>query len=106
MSDSLVDAARKGLTTTLGLGVLIFQNAQVQRQELTKAAPKVAAELGEVVGDRLKTLGEKLADLDDRAEDIFDDLEGRLPDPLRAPVRQLHSAMRELRSLSTRRPTS
>jgi hypothetical protein len=100
--DSLIETARRGLTTTVGVGVLLFQNAQVQRRELAKAAPRALAELGEAVGDRLKTLGEKLADLDDRADDIFDDLEQRLPDGLREPARQVHNVMREIRGLPTR----
>lgn len=47
--DSLMEVARRGLTTTVGVGVLLFQNAQVQRRELAKAAPRALAELGEVV---------------------------------------------------------
>ena len=99
--DSILDKARRGLTTSVGLGVLVFQNAQVQRRELSKAAPRALQELSEAVGDRLKTIGEKLADLDERADDIFDDIEQRLPDPLRAPVRQVHVAVRDLRSQAT-----
>ena len=100
--DSLMEVARRGLTTTVGLGVLLFQNAQVQRRGLAKAAPRALQELGEVVGDRLKTLGEKLADLDDRAEDLFEDIEQRLPDGIRAPAREVHKAMREIRGLTAR----
>lgn len=66
MDDSLVDRARKGLTTAVGLGLLVVQNAQVQRRELTKAAPRLAAEVTEAVGDRVKMLSEKLADFNDR----------------------------------------
>jgi ABC-type transporter Mla subunit MlaD len=96
--DGILDAARRGLTTSVGLGVLVFQNAQVQRRELSKAAPQALQELGDAVGDRLKSIGEKLADLDERADDIFDDIEQRLPEQLRAPVRQVHTAMRDLRA--------
>jgi hypothetical protein len=66
MSDSLVEAARKGLTTAVGLGILVVQNAQVQRRELTKVAPKLAAEVTDAVGDRVKMLSEKLSDFADR----------------------------------------
>ena len=62
MSDSLVDRARQGLTTAVGLGVLVVQNAQVQRRELVKVAPKLAAEVTEVIGDRVRVVAEKLAD--------------------------------------------
>jgi hypothetical protein len=65
MSDSLVDRARNGLATAVGLGVLVVQNAQVQRRELAKVAPKLATEVSVAVGDRLKTVAEKLADLGD-----------------------------------------
>lgn len=66
MSDSLVDRARKGLTTAVGLGLLVVQNAQVQRRELTKVAPRLAAEVTEAVGSRVATAAEKLSDFAER----------------------------------------
>ena len=66
MDESLVAKARQGLTTVVGLGILVVQNAQVQRRELTKAAPKLAAEVSEAVGARVTMLGEKLSDFAER----------------------------------------
>jgi hypothetical protein len=95
--DSLLDVAKRGLTMTLGIGVLVVQHAQVQRQELARTAPRLLQEVGDAVGSGLKALGEKVAELDDRADDIFDDLEQHLPEALRATARQTHAGLRELR---------
>ena len=62
--DSLRDVAKRSLTLTLGIGVLVVQHAQVQRQELQKQAPRLMREVGDAVGTRLKALGEMLTDDD------------------------------------------
>lgn len=92
--DGVLDIAKRGLTTSLGVAVLVVQNAQVQRRALAKTAPR----LFEEVGERAKMVGEKLADLDERADDIFDDVEQRLPEALRPTARDVHSILRELRA--------
>jgi hypothetical protein len=92
--DGILDVAKQGLTTSLGVAVLVFQHAQVHRRELAKTAPRLLEE----VGERVKMVGEKLADLDERADDIFDDVEQRLPEGLRSTARDVHDVLRELRA--------
>lgn len=91
---SFLDVAKRGLTTSVGVVVLVVQHAQVQRRELAKSAPQLLEE----VGERVKMVGEKLADLDERADDIFDDVEQRLPESLRATARDVHTVLREIRA--------
>jgi len=66
--DSLLDVAKRGLTLTLGIGVLVVQHAQTQRQELRKSAPRLLQEVNEAVGSRLKTLGELVAGPEQRED--------------------------------------
>jgi hypothetical protein len=96
--ESIVGAAREGFLTTVGLGALAYQRAQVQRQALNRELPRLLHELGEAVDDRLSTLGERLCDADHRAEQIFDDIEQRLPRPVRSAARQVHVFARDVRA--------
>jgi hypothetical protein len=45
--ESIAKAARDGFTISIGLGVLVYQRAQVHRQELMRTISKVAAEYGD-----------------------------------------------------------
>jgi hypothetical protein len=96
--DEVVKAARSGFVTTVGLGALAYQQAQVQRQALNRSLPRLLHELGEAVDDRLSTLGERLCDADERADDIFDGIEQRLPAPVRSAARQVHTFARDVRA--------
>jgi len=64
---------------TVGLGVLAFQRAQVQRVELQKQFEG----LGDTVEDRLKVVEERLEGLGDQFDALLDDLEDRLPEQAR-----------------------
>jgi hypothetical protein len=88
--DGIVKAARSGFVTTVGLGALAYQQAQVQRQALNRQLPRLLHELGEAVDDRLATLSERLCD--------GDGIEQRLPAPLRSAVHQVHSVARDVRA--------
>jgi hypothetical protein len=96
--DDIVDAAHEGFVTTVGLGALAYQRAQVQRQTLREQMPRLLHELGEAVDHRLSTLSERLCDADQRADQIFDGLEQRLPAPMRSAVRQVHVFARDMRA--------
>ncbi|HEV7761071.1 MAG TPA: hypothetical protein VGO78_18825 [Acidimicrobiales bacterium] len=96
--DEVVKAARSGFVTTVGLGALAYQQAQVQRQALNRSLPRLLHELGEAVDDRLATLGERLCDADERADNIFDGIEQRLPAPVRSAARQVHTLARDVRA--------
>ena len=95
--DGIVNAAREGFVTTVGLGALAYQRAQVQRQALNRQMPRLLHELGEAVDDRLTLLGERLCDADQRADEIFDGIERRLPGPMRSAARQVHVFARDMR---------
>jgi hypothetical protein len=96
--DDVVKAAHEGFLTTVGLGALAYQQAQVRRQELKVQVPRLLHELGEAVDSRLTTLGERLCDADQRAEGLFDDIEQRLPAPVRSAARQVHGLARDVRT--------
>lgn len=96
--DDVVSAAREGFVTTVGLGALAYQRAQVQRQALHRELPRLLHELGEAVDQRVATLGERLCDADQRADEIFDGIEQRLPGPMRSAVRQVHVLARDMRA--------
>jgi ABC-type transporter Mla subunit MlaD len=65
---------------TVGLGVLAFQRAQVQRVELTKQAREEMGRLGGTLEEGLKTVEERLGALQEQVEKALDDLGDRLPD--------------------------
>jgi hypothetical protein len=44
--EDIAKAARDGITTSIGLGVLLFQRAQVCRHEIKRTADKVLVDLG------------------------------------------------------------
>jgi hypothetical protein len=62
-ADSLLDVAKRGLTMTLGIGVLIVQHAQTQRRALQKSAPRLLQEVSDAVSDGLKTLDERAQEI-------------------------------------------
>ena len=96
--DGIVDAAREGFLTTVGLGALAYQQAQVQRQALSRELPRLVHELGDAVDERLATLSERLCDADQRSDQIFDGIEQRLPPPVRSAVHQVHLFVRDVRA--------
>jgi len=69
---------RDALYTTVGLGVLGVQQAQVRRRDLQKELARLAVEVEE------------------RVDPLLDDVEARLPDDLRPLLTQARSAAREV----------
>jgi hypothetical protein len=96
--DDVVKAAHDGFITTVGLGALAYQQAQVRRRELNRQLPRLLHELGEAVDSRLATLSERLCDADDRAENIIGGIEQRLPEPMRSAARQVHIFARDVQA--------
>ena len=109
ISTLLQDAAYVGV----GFGVITFQRAQVQRQEIKK---QLEAQLGDAkvgfsrlsgtVDDRVKVLEERLegvqgqletvlADIEGNLEKALDELSTRLPEPAREALDSARSAARE-----------
>jgi Holliday junction resolvasome RuvABC endonuclease subunit len=113
LTSTLKDAAY----VTIGFGVLAFQRAQVQRQELTKQLN----ELSTNVEDRVRLVEERLAGLSDQVapmaeqvekfldqvqtqvDVVLDDIEERLPEQARDAFGTARTAAKEasaqLRSL-------
>ena len=96
---TLKDAAYVGI----GFGVLAFQKAQVQRQELRKQleasfgnAKGGFDKLGDDVQDRIKLVEERLEALGKQADAIADDFEERLDKALDEVQSRLPEQAKEL----------
>lgn len=114
--------ARDAIYVGVGLGVIIFQKAQVQRVELTKVlkgqigeAKEQLDKLGDgaedVVGDlrsrieavagtvddRVKLVEDRVDAVEDRFEALFDEIEAKLPEQARDIVAQAREAARDAR---------
>jgi hypothetical protein len=84
--EKLIAAIRDAAYTTVGFGVLAFQQAQVRRQEL---AGKIAERFGvnkTQVEEMIKSVESRIAKLDDRFEARLDETVGKLEDRLPAPA--------------------
>jgi hypothetical protein len=64
--DDLAKAAQDALYVSVGLGILAFQKAQVQRQELQKAVGAAVDDARSLVGDNLKVVEERFRAATDR----------------------------------------
>ena len=103
--DDISKTVKDSLYVTIGLGVIAFQKAQVQRQELQK---QVEANLGStrtalgstrtVVGDSLKTIQERLEAVEGRIDGVLDDVEQQLPEQARSVMRQARDVAKDTRS--------
>lgn len=101
-TDDLAKAARDSLHVAVGLGLMAFQRAQVRRQELRKqmnASPLADArrEVSKAVGDNLKLVEERLQDAEERLDAALDDVQERLPEPVRDAMGVSRSAAKEAR---------
>ena len=104
ITDEITKTARDAAYVVVGLGVLGFQRAQVQRQELQKrlVEPRSQLEgrLDEVRGEftrRAKDVDEAVELVIGRIEASLGPIEERLPVPARDLVKQAHSQAREAR---------
>ncbi len=77
---------RDAVYTTVGLGILGVQQAQVRRRDLQRDLARLAVEVEE------------------RVDPVLDDVEGRLPDDLRPLLAQARSAARDVRRALSGRP--
>jgi hypothetical protein len=66
--DDIVKSAKSGFTTSVGLGVLVFQQAQVQRRQLERAAGQTVRTIGTALDERLKLVEERVSDLSERTK--------------------------------------
>lgn len=64
--DDILKSARGGFTTSVGLSVLVFQQAQVQRRQLNRVAGQAIHGLGTALDERLKLVEERVSDFTER----------------------------------------
>jgi ElaB/YqjD/DUF883 family membrane-anchored ribosome-binding protein len=90
---------------TVGLGVIVFQRAQVQRQELRK---QIEAQVGEArenakrfsgtLEQQVKAIEDRLETLESRVDQSLDELEERLPEQARELVHQARAVAKDART--------
>ncbi len=84
--------------TAVGLGILGFQQVQVQRQQLRRSLSSSYGGACAAIGDRAKVVEQRMAGLDDRVDAVLESVEPRLPAPARGAAHQALSAARQARS--------
>lgn len=101
---------------TVGLGVITFQRAQVQRQEIKKQleaqlgdARGNLSKLSETVEERVKQLEERfetvqtqvetaLTEIEENVDKALDEVSTRLPEPAREAFTNVRTAARDART--------
>lgn len=103
--DTVTTAWRDAAYVGIGLGVIAFQQAQVRRQELTRAATARLGNgrgsldtLGGAVEDRVKLIEERLEEAEARVGALLDDVTARLPEQAQDVVTTARKAARDARS--------
>jgi len=110
----LADVAKDATYVVIGAGVLGFQKAQVQREELRKRLgdPKSTVEvrLASAKADfqqAVHTVDARVEDIIQRIEAAIVPIEDRLPTPARDLAKQAHVQAKEARSqIRSRRPSA
>ena len=102
MADISLEDVQKTLKDTLyvsiGLGVIAFQKAQVQRQELRKQVEANVGGARVLVEDRVKTVEERLGAVEERIDAVLDDVEARLPEQARSVLHQAREVAKDART--------
>ncbi len=96
--DDIGKTLKDSLYVTIGLGVIAFQKAQVQRQELRKQVETNLGGTRSLVGDRLKTVQERLEAVEGRIDTVLDDVEQQLPEQARSVMHQAREVARDTRN--------
>jgi len=95
--DDIQKAVRDSFYVTVGLGVIAFQKAQVQRQELRKQLEGGIGEAQRNVSDSVKTVEERLEAVEHRIDEVLDDVEEKLPAQARLVMSQARSVAKDAR---------
>jgi ElaB/YqjD/DUF883 family membrane-anchored ribosome-binding protein len=102
--EDITKLAKDALYVGVGLGVIGFQKAQVQRNELQKQLKGQVGDartqldgLQKVFEDRVKLLEERLQGVEGRFESLLDQLEERLPEQAKEVSRQARTAAKDAR---------
>lgn len=96
--DDISKTVRDSLYVGIGLGVIAFQKAQVQRQELRKQVETNVGGARSAVEDRVKTIEERLEAVEQRIDGVLDDVEQRLPEQARSVMHQAREVAKDART--------
>ena len=104
-AEDLTKVAKDAFYVSVGLAVIAFQKAQVQRQEWRKQvagqvddAKSQFQSLSKLFEDRVKVVEERLEGVEDRFESLLDQLEERLPEQAREVAKQARTAAKDART--------
>lgn len=95
--EEIQKTVRDSFYVTVGLGVIAFQKAQVQRQELRKQLEANVDGAQQAVSDSVKTLEERLEAVEHRIDAVLDDVEERLPGQARLVMSQARGVAKDAR---------
>lgn len=95
--DDLQKTARDSFYVTVGLGVIAFQKAQVQRQELRKQLEGGVGGAQQTVAESVKTVEERLEAVEQRIDAVLDDVEEKLPAQARLVMTQARTVAKDAR---------
>jgi ElaB/YqjD/DUF883 family membrane-anchored ribosome-binding protein len=97
-TDDVTKVLKDALYVSVGLGVIAFQKAQVQRQELKKTFESQVSGARTGVDDRVKLVEERLDDIEARIDGVVDEFASRLPEQVQAVVKQTRQAAKDARA--------
>jgi hypothetical protein len=95
--DDVQKGVRDSFYVTVGLGVIAYQKAQVQRQELRKQVEGGVGEAQRGIADSVKTVEERLEAVEHRIDEVLDDVEEKLPAQARMVMAQARSVAKDAR---------
>ncbi len=102
--DDITNALKDALYVSVGLGVIAFQRAQVQRQELRKQIKEqlgdvrgTAGKVSKLVDERVQTVEERIEAVEARFEAIAEQIESRLPDQVGDAAKHARKAAKDAR---------
>lgn len=110
--DDLSKAIKDALYVGVGLGVIAFQKAQVQRVDLTKQvkgqvgssdellteARRQVEKLTDRFEDRVQVVEERIESIEAQFDGLLDQIEDKLPEQARELVKQARDTAKEARS--------
>ncbi|MEO7556046.1 MAG: hypothetical protein ABIV94_05520 [Acidimicrobiales bacterium] len=103
--DDVTQLAKDALHVTVGLGVIAFQKAQVQRNQLQKQLKGPVGDartqidsLTKALDDRVKLVEERMQGVEGRIETVLDQLEERLPEQARDVAKHARAVAKDARS--------
>lgn len=100
--EEITKVVRDAFYVTVGFGLLAFQKAQVQRNEVRKQLDSQLGEakqqfqgLGKTVEERVKLVEERLEGIEGRVDTALDQLEERLPVQAKELVKSARGAAKD-----------